>query len=300
MIFGLNENGERIDIEDSLKGEKYYCPCCGGELIQKKGIVNAWHFAHKSSTECDNWYEENEWCRKWVKLFDSDFREVIIKNENYDKKRVADVKYKRLVLKLQPKSLSSEEFKERIDYFSKENNLVYLVDCRNKDIEYTRTQRTHNYIWKHAYKFGNIDKYTTNFHLFLQISDSNIIRVVWNKEGFKYFGGYTYSINEFKEVLEIIANDGDLKAVTKYDYNRYREKCSALLEKCLKVDMSKYNYKLKKLLSEYSAPYVEKVIRNKIDIIEYSIYYKILTDEGYKVNYAFKIIENTLKNNPRL
>lgn len=300
MIFGLNENSERIDIEDSLKGEKYYCPCCGSELIQKKGTVNTWHFAHKTLTECDNWYEESEWCIKWVRLFDSDFREVIIKNENDDKKRVADVKYKKLVLKLQPKSLSGEEFKERIDYFSKENNLVYLVDCRNKDIEYLRTQKTHNFIWKHAYKFGNIDKYTTNFYLFLQINDNTLIRVVWNKEGFKYFGGFAYTIEEFKEVLKLIANDGTLKSVTNYDYNRYRKKCNNLLEDCLQVDMSKYSYKLTKLLSEYSAPYVEKIILNKSYTIMSAINSKNFIDEGYKVNYVFKIIENTLKNNPRL
>ena len=184
MIYGIYTNGDRIDIEDSIRGEKYYCPCCGGELIQKKGTVNAWHFAHKTLTNCDNWYEESDWCMNWIKLFPTDCREVIVKNQDSDRKRIADVKYKKLVLKLQPKSLSSEEFMERVDYFSKENNLVYLVDCRNKDIEYTRTQRTHNYIWKHAYKFGNIDKYTANFYLFLQIGNNRIVRVVWNKEGF--------------------------------------------------------------------------------------------------------------------
>ena len=237
----------------------------------------------------------------WIKMFNSEYREVVIKNESDNRKRIADIKYKSLVLKLQSKSVSGEEFIERIEYFSKENNLVYLVDCRDKDIEYLKTKRTHNFVWKHAYKFGNIDKFNSNFYLFFQINDNTLIRVVWNKEGFKYFGGYTYNINEFKEVLTMIADNNTPSTIVKWDNERYKKECFLLLEKILKVDMRKYNYKLINLFCKCTeTPYLREVILYKSNKIEYIINSKKFKDEKHKVNYVFKILEKTIEEKPIL
>ena len=91
MRYGLNDEGKRIDIVDSVKGEQYYCPLCESELIQKKGTVNMWHYAHKSLCNCDNWYVENEWTKSWLDIFNEECREVVIKNSDSDIKRIADI-----------------------------------------------------------------------------------------------------------------------------------------------------------------------------------------------------------------
>ena len=46
MQFALNDNGERINIKDAEKGKDYYCPCCNSVLVQKKGKIMVWHYAH--------------------------------------------------------------------------------------------------------------------------------------------------------------------------------------------------------------------------------------------------------------
>ena len=52
LQFALNVNGERINIKDAEKGKDYYCPCCNSLLVQKKGKIMVWHYAHKSLTDC--------------------------------------------------------------------------------------------------------------------------------------------------------------------------------------------------------------------------------------------------------
>lgn len=304
MRYGLNEEGKRIDIVDSVKGEQYYCPLCESELIQKKGTVNMWHYAHKSLCNCDNWYVENEWTKSWLDIFNEECREVVIKNSDSDIKRIADIKYKKLVLKLQSKSLTGEEFTERVNYFSKEHNLVWLVDLREKDVKYRKTQKTYNYIWKHAYKFGNLDKFSKEFYLFFQLNDDLLIRVVWNKNGFKYFGGYYYNIEEFKKFLIKIADGSTIEDIVNYDRNKFNKEmkecefnCCKLLEEYIGVPIDKkYNYKLSEIKSKgYSSKDILNAIILKHYDIEYKVKYKSFENDKHKVMYVFKIILNFLE-----
>ena len=84
MQFALDENGNRISIEKSIKGKYYKCPCCGTEVIQKKGEVMIWHFAHKSLADCVEYYDhKGEWHRAMQELFPEQNREVYEKTESY-------------------------------------------------------------------------------------------------------------------------------------------------------------------------------------------------------------------------
>ena len=47
--FALDHNQCVINIKDALKGEDFYCPCCGAVMIAKQGKKNRWHFAHKGN-----------------------------------------------------------------------------------------------------------------------------------------------------------------------------------------------------------------------------------------------------------
>ena len=47
--FSLNEAGVLIDVRDAVKGNVYFCPCCGAVMLPRQGNVRRWHFAHKSN-----------------------------------------------------------------------------------------------------------------------------------------------------------------------------------------------------------------------------------------------------------
>ena len=90
MYQAENENKIRIEAEEATKGLKYFCPCCGKEVILKQGDVVTWHFAHKSSKECDSWYSMSKWHEEWQKKFNKKYREVVIERDG--EKHRADVK----------------------------------------------------------------------------------------------------------------------------------------------------------------------------------------------------------------
>jgi len=50
--FALNDSHKVCKPDTAPKGEKYYCPGCGEEVILRRGEVKVAHFAHKSGTNC--------------------------------------------------------------------------------------------------------------------------------------------------------------------------------------------------------------------------------------------------------
>jgi hypothetical protein len=61
--FGLHKASDRfVDIADVENGKKCGCKCpsCELNLIARQGAVTDWHFAHDTSNDVDNKYEECE------------------------------------------------------------------------------------------------------------------------------------------------------------------------------------------------------------------------------------------------
>lgn len=52
--YALNDDDACINIKNATHGTKYKCIECGTPMIPKRGKIKAWHFAHKTSHECDN------------------------------------------------------------------------------------------------------------------------------------------------------------------------------------------------------------------------------------------------------
>lgn len=50
FIYSLDRVGHLINAEEAIKGDKYYCPCCGDIMIPRQGKIRRWHFAHKSGS----------------------------------------------------------------------------------------------------------------------------------------------------------------------------------------------------------------------------------------------------------
>lgn len=209
MFIALDKEGNKIEINGSQKKKKYFCPCCGAEVIQKKGKVNIWHYSHKNIKECDLWYEMTEWHRSWQEHFPDEFREVIM--DNGQDKHIADIKVKNLVVEFQHSPMSVDTFKERCEFYGKDGYLIWLFDLRDKKIYETGWSGCRKYQWDWAHKFiqGSIKNFK-NVDIFFQIKNyfhpekCRIVKVIDNKKGLKYFDGVEFSENEFMDYLRLI------------------------------------------------------------------------------------------------
>jgi competence protein CoiA len=88
MKFALVDRMRR-EAEPNLSG---ICPVCGSHVIAKCGETRVRHWAHRSITNCDHWWEpETEWHRNWKNRFSLEWQEVVQRDANGEK-HVADVK----------------------------------------------------------------------------------------------------------------------------------------------------------------------------------------------------------------
>ncbi len=125
MKYALYQN-QRItptkDIKDAI------CPICGELVIPKCGKIKMHHWAHKTSQNCDPWWEnETEWHRKWKDHFPENYQEYLMVDSKTGEKHIADIRTdKGFVIEFQHSSIKPEE-KEAREVFYK--NMVWVVDA---------------------------------------------------------------------------------------------------------------------------------------------------------------------------
>lgn len=259
MFIAYDTKSNRVNIDNATKGENYYCPCCGAELIVKKGLINQWHFAHKCKADCDEWYEMSEWHKSWQEKFPIRFREIALSNEN--EKHRADIKVGKLVVEFQKSPLSCENFLKRNHFYTNGNFLIWLFDIRDKDIvqyDYSWARNKYKYFfyeWKWAYK---LDKFPIpkNVKLFFQTENNEIIAHVENhyNKGFKFFTGVPLSIEQFIDTLRGV-----------YVKLKNDEDVNAFIEKRLQYFM---NSLIEKELREKDFKRAKEELKNKLKVIE--------------------------------
>ncbi len=117
MIWAI-KNNERIKATPKSKSN---CPLCNQEVISKCGLINIWHWAHKSNFECDSFGEpESSWHLNWKKHFPKECQEFIMG------KHRADIRTKdRLIIELQNSPLSSKDIVERENYYKR---MVWILN----------------------------------------------------------------------------------------------------------------------------------------------------------------------------
>ena len=79
MFIAKDKEGNKIAIEEAVRGGEYFCPICGGAVIVKAKNSEAVreHFAHKNKAECDSWnYDMSDWHRAWQNYFPKECQEV--------------------------------------------------------------------------------------------------------------------------------------------------------------------------------------------------------------------------------
>lgn len=139
MIWAIKDN-QKIKATPKEKAE---CPICNSKVIAKCGRIKIWHWAHKNNKDCDNWYEpESEWHLNWKDKFPKECQEFTMGRHR------ADIRTKnRWIIELQNSPISSEEIKDREEYY---NRMVWLLNggTRCKGLRLREKKNLITFRWK--------------------------------------------------------------------------------------------------------------------------------------------------------
>lgn len=125
MEYALTADHHRVHAFDAEKGQAYYCPVCGNQVIPRQGEVNSWHFAHVTSCVDDWKYDMSEWHRNWQNRFPESTREVVIEYKGESHR--ADILTGGYVIEFQHSPITSTEFERRNLFYTKAGYKVIWV-----------------------------------------------------------------------------------------------------------------------------------------------------------------------------
>lgn len=123
MFFANDIYGERIHIDDAVAKHDYVCPACKSKMIQKRGNINAHHFAHKAGKECDPWYtgKLSAWHTRMQSYFPKSAQEVVVWNEMHTEYHIADAILQngdeKYIVEFQHSVISQKEFVSRSTFY---------------------------------------------------------------------------------------------------------------------------------------------------------------------------------------
>ena len=171
MQFAIDENGIRTSINNSIRGKTYKCPCCGSEVIQKKGDIMIWHFAHKSLADCVDYYDhKGVWHREMQELFPEKNREVYERTETY--RHIFDILTdKGRIIEFQHSHISIDDFMYRTkDYVDRSiingaSKPIWVFDYSERlfslhSKRYENSPRRRRFYWQRASNiFGDYMNY---------------------------------------------------------------------------------------------------------------------------------------------
>ena len=127
-------NNNRVEAQPQLQG---LCSCCLKPVIAKCGTRKIWHWAHKSKTDCDSWWEtETEWHRTWKNNYPFEWQEISLFDKGAGEKHIADVcTPHNLVIEFQHSHIDPEERTSREKFYQ---NMVWVVDGTRLKRDYLR------------------------------------------------------------------------------------------------------------------------------------------------------------------
>jgi len=103
------------------------CPFCHSEMIPRCGKIRVHHWAHKSKTDCDPWWEtETDWHRNWKNEFPLRWQERIFQDDTTGERHIADIQtLAGLTVEVQHSHLDIEERRAREAFYK---NMLWIVD----------------------------------------------------------------------------------------------------------------------------------------------------------------------------
>lgn len=121
MIYAQIGNHARMPALPMLVGA--HCPTCRGPVHPKCGQIKAWHWAHVSNVDCDEWAEpDTAWHRGWQSHVPSSHQEVVIGRHRADIMTAAGI-----IVELQHSSISPAEISERERFYGP--RMIWLFDA---------------------------------------------------------------------------------------------------------------------------------------------------------------------------
>ena len=170
MEFGIGTDGARCSIFNADSEQIYRCPCCGEELLQKRGKIVIWHFAHKSLDKCVGYYDnKSPWHRSMQDLFPERNREIF--NGDYGKHFFDVLTDNGTIVEFQNSPMTIDEFQSRTDaYFS-----------------FSIKHRSRNPIWVFNYV-------SRNFYVYFSGEEGRFVKVRWYRPS-KIFGDYAHKLS---------------------------------------------------------------------------------------------------------
>ncbi len=175
-------------IEPTPKSSAH-CPICSQEVISKCGRINAWHWAHKSLVDCDDWTEsDSEWHLEWKVKFPIDQREV-----NIDGRRADIYTEQNEVIKLINSNISVESIEGQEEFFS---DMIWIINADDfiDNIEFRDQGNYTTFRWKYPRKHL---AYTTSPTI-LDLNDGNLFIIKKMHKGTPCGGwGYIVSMEYF-------------------------------------------------------------------------------------------------------
>lgn len=119
-----NINGNR---SRPFPGAVGTCPFCNSEMTPRCGEIRVHHWAHKSKTDCDPWWEtETDWHRNWKNEFPLRWQEQIFKDQITGERHIADIyTLAGLTVEIQHSHLDTNERHSREAFYK---NMLWIVD----------------------------------------------------------------------------------------------------------------------------------------------------------------------------
>ena len=191
MFVAADKDGNRVCIEDAVKGTEYFCPVCGRRVIikAKESLAMAQHFAHKKGEGCpDKWNydEKSEWHRAWQDRFPKECRERVVENNGV--KHRADVLINGTVIEFQHSHISPEEIAERNKFYTACGyKIVWVFDAEGKiknefdDTIDPMRCREEDLCWKRAKREFSI-KMPENVTVYLEYKTTDLIETQEREE----------------------------------------------------------------------------------------------------------------------
>lgn len=133
MKFALINNN-RVEAQPKQQG---LCPNCSQPVIARCGKQKIWHWAHRSITSCDSWWEpETEWHRNWKNNYPVEWQEIPLMDEQTGEKHISDIRtIHNLTIEFQHSALKSEERISREKFYK---NMIWVVDGTRLKRDYPR------------------------------------------------------------------------------------------------------------------------------------------------------------------
>lgn len=241
MRIALDDNQNRIFIDDAIAKHDYFCPSCGAPLLQRKGEIRQHHFSHQPNYFCtDSWereYDMSAWHYEWQNRFPENNQEILLTWG--ETKHRADVLIGRTVIEFQRSSLSSTQFNNRNNFYqSLGYKIIWVFDLiesySNNKLTCFEKEDIKHFQWTRPRKtFNDFDIINGQVELFFQIHDSEdecLVKVTdVSSGGFEEFeSSKSFSKDEFMKYVGLTNGscaEPDREDISESEiYKSFREK----------------------------------------------------------------------------